>query len=556
MRNKLIIGGGLALIFVLYIPFFIFGENSYLGSPADYLDSNTVWLKILSESGLTFSSNGTPLPNIENQYRVSYGNELDFIYILFNIFSPFYALVINSLLICITGYWSLMRLGKYIAPKIDTLLLALISLTFALLNFWQFGGISTAGAPLIVLIFLKLLRRQRVHLLYYAFTAFYILYSSFIVYGMFLIFLLLICALYSSIIKKKIEVSAFVFVFLLGAGYLVTNYRFILETLQPTFVSNRNIGIAGELIWDIGLKTVFERFWTENGSHAPARHQLMIISFFIYCLISFFLPLKNIRKVILLFCLIVFTCIFSYFNINMIPEIIKALKLDFLYGLTLYRFYFFNGLVWYIIMIFILEDFSKMDKKPITIVAALIIFANLYTVLRINIPYQNIRHSFREHYFSFKDYYMNEEFEKISKLLPKDKSKYRIISYGFDPAAAQYHGFYTADGYFPYYEKSYKKKFRSLISPILSKNPDLMGKYDGYMSQNFVFVDNFVIGQQILQKYSKQPKELMIDKNAAEELSVDYIISSIPLTNDYLVLENSISSKYWGRIYIYNFTND
>jgi len=151
---------------------------------------------------------------------------------------------------------------------------------------------------------------------------------------------------------------------------------------------------------------------------------------------------------------------------------------------------------------------------------------------------------------------MNEEFEKISKLLPKDKSKYRIISYGFDPAAAQYHGFYTADGYFPYYEKSYKKKFRSLISPILSKNPDLMGKYDGYMSQNFVFVDNFVIGQQILQKYSKQPKELMIDKNAAEELSVDYIISSIPLTNDYLVLENSISSKYWGRIYIYNFTND
>lgn len=553
MRNKLIFGGGMVLILILYIPFFIFGENSYLGSPADYLDSNTVWLKILSESGMSFSSNGTPLPNIENQYRVSYGNELDFIYLLFKILTPFYALVINSLIICITGYFSLFTLGKYIAPKIDTLFLVLISITFSVLNFWQFGGISTAGAPLIVLIFLKLLCRQRVHFLYYAFATFYILYSSFIVYGMFLIFLLVICALYSSIIKKKIEVSAFVFVFLLGAGYLVTNYRFILETLHPSFVSNRNIGIAGEMIWDTGVKTVFERFWTENGSHAPARHQFMIFSFFIYCLVSFFLPLKNIRKVILLFCLILFTCIFSYFNINMIPEIIKALKLDFLYGLTLYRFYFFNGLLWYIIMIFILEDFSRINKKPLTIVTTLFIFVNLYTVLRINISYQNIRHSFREYYFSFKDYYMHEEFEKISKLLPEDKTRYRVISYGFDPAAAQYHGYYTADGYFPYYEKSYKQKFRKLITPILNKNTDLQIKYDAYMSQNFVFTDGFRIGEQVLQKYSKKPKELEIDKAAADDLEIKYILSTIPLTNSYLELHNEISSKYWKKIYIYNF---
>lgn len=551
MRNKLIIGSGLAFILLLYIPFFIFGENSYLGSPADYLDSNTVWLKILSESGLSFSANETLLPNIENQYRVSYGNELDFIYLLFNIFTPFYALVINSLLICITGYLSLLTLGKYICSNINILFLTLVSITFALLNFWQFGGISTAGAPLIVIIFLKLLQGQRVHVLYYIFAAFYIFYSTFIVYGMFLIFLLLIGTLYYSIIKKKLNVSAFAFLFLLGAGYLVTNYRFILETLHPTFVSNRNIGIAGELIWETGLKTVFERFWTENGSHAPARHQYIIISFFIYIFISFFVPVKNIRKVILIFCLIVFTCIFSYFNINMIPEIVKALKLDFLFGLTLYRFYFFNGLLWYIILIFILEDVSKMNRKPINIATIFFILINLYTVLRINIPYQNIRHSFREYYFSFKDYYMHEEFEKISKLLPKDKTRYRIISYGFDPAAAQYHGFYTADGYFPYYEKSYKKKFRSLILPILSKNLDLMGKYDGYMSQNFIFTDGFTIGEQVLQKYSKAPKELEIDQEVADDLKIEYVFSAIPLTN--LKLHKEIPSTYWKRIYIYKF---
>lgn len=553
MKNKAIYLIPLIFLIPLYLPFFIFGENSYLGSPADYLDSPAVWLKILSESGLSFSANHIPLPNIENQFRVNYGNELDFIYVLYKIFTPFYALVINSLLISITAYLSLISLGKYISPKINNVLLIIVSITFALLNFWQFGGISTAAAPIIILIFLKTLKGERIHFLYYMFAAFYIFYSSFIVYGMFLIFLLVICTLCNSISTKKIQFSAFIFVLLLGVGYLVTNYRFILETLHPTFVSNRNIGITGELIWKTGLKTVFERFWTENASHAPARHQFMIIAFIIYCIIAFFIPLKNIRKAITLFCLIVFTCFSSYFNINMFPEIVKALKLDFLFGLTLYRFYFFNGLLWYIILIFILEDFSKMNKKTINIAVIFFLLANLYTVLRINIPYQNIRHSFRQYYFSFKDYYMNEEFEEISKLLPKDKSKYRVISYGFDPAAAQYHGYYTADGYFPYYEKSYKQKFRKLITPILNKNTDLQIKYDAYMSQNFVFTDGFRIGEQVLQKYSKKPKELEIDKAAADDLEIKYILSTIPLTNSYLELHNEISSKYWKKIYIYNF---
>lgn len=552
----MIIGSGMIFIIVLYFPFFIFGENSYLGYPADYLDSNSVWMKILSESGLSFSANSTPLPNIENQFRVSYGNELDFIYLLYKILTPFYALVVNSLLISLTGYVSLLSLGKYLCPKINTILLVIVSLTFALLNFWQFGGISTAATPIIILILLKLLRYQRIHFFYYVFAVFYILYSSFIVYGMFLIFLLGIFTIYYSVTNKKINKSAFAFLCLLVMGYLITNYRFIMETVNPTFVSNRNIGIAGELIWKTGLETVFTRFWTENSDHAPARHQFIVASFFIYCISSFFIPLKNIKKTVAIFCLIIFTCFFSYFNINLFPGLIKALKLDFMFGLTLYRFYFFNGLLWYIILIFILEDLSSMDKKAITITAVLFLFVNFYTVLRINVPYQNIRHSFREYYFSFKDYYMIEEFKEISKLLPEDKSKYRVISYGFDPAAAQYHGFYTADGYFPYYEKSYKNKFRKLITPILNRNPELRIKYDSYMGQNFVFTDNFVIGQQVLQKYSKEPKELLIDKDAITELHINYIFSTIPLTNVYLTPYKVIHSKYWQYVYIYKVTSD
>lgn len=552
IKKNIFFIGGLLTIIILYLPFFFFGENSYLGSSMDYLDSNVVWMKILSESGQSFSPNATLLPNIEHQFRVSYGNELDFIYLLFNIFTPFFALVINSLLIAITGYFSLFKLGEYITPTINKICLFLICLTFALLNFWQFGGISTAGCPLIILVFLKLIKKEKISYLLILFVGFYIFYSNFIVYGMFLVFLLSVAVLYFAIKTRNLNRRAILMICLIFIGYLITNYRFLAETIRPTFISNRNIGIAGEIDWHTGFSIVWERFWTENAVHSPAMHQLMIITFIGYFIFGLFRKLVNYKTVLILFVFITFNVFFSYFNVNVFPGLFKALKLDFVFGLTLYRFYFFNGLLWYIILILIVADLNKIIKrKDVQLVIIIPLLLNLYLVTRINIPYQNIRHTFREYYFSYSDYYMIKEFQLIDSLMPKDKSKYKVISYGFDPAAAQYNGYYTADGYFPYYEKSYKQKFRKLITPILNNNIELRGKYDSYMSQNFVFVDNFDIGQQILQKYSKQPKELMIDKYVAQELNIDYVFSSIPLTNDYLVLENSIRSKYWEKIYVY-----
>ena len=76
------------------------------------------------------------------------------------------------------------------------------------------------------------------------------------------------------------------------------------------------------------------------------------------------------------------------------------------------------------------------------------------------------------------------------------------------------------------------------------------------MSQNFIFVDTFVVGQQVFQKYSKDPKPLKVNPKMLKELDVQYLFSSIPLTNDYLHQIKVISSKYWGNIYIYKIDID
>lgn len=547
---------GFIIIISLYLPFFIFGENSYLGSPADYLDSNAVWLKILSESGLSFAPNNTPLPNIENQFRVSYGNELDFIYLLFKIFTPYYALVINSLIISLTAFISLSVLAKNITPQINKILLLIISLTFALLNHWQFGGISIVGSPIIILVCILLVQKQKVPLSFYIFSLFFLLYSSFIIYGMFLIFLILVCAAYLFIKTRKINFNLIIYIAIITVGYLLINYRFITETLSPSFVSNRPSGLPAEIALMRDWKILLERFVDGHGSHAVSRQHGILIIFIIYCLSAFFIKFKHLKKVLLIFGLIVFFVLFSYINFNLLPGVIKALHLDFIYGLTLYRFFFYNGVLWYIILIFITEDFGNTAYRK-TVIPLLILglTVNFYTVLRINTPYQNIRHSFREYYYSFKDYYMISEFKEIDKILPENKSDYRVISYGFDPAASQYNGYFTADGYLNFYEGNQKKKFGKLIVPLLEDNKVLKEKHNSWMHQNFVFTDNFTVGEQVLQKYSKERRSLPVDENGLRALHVNYVLSSIPLNNFYLKEIKSIESKHWSKIYIYQVLN-
>ena len=163
IKSNIIVVFCFFIIITLYIPLFINGEDSYIGSSMDYLDSNVVWMKILAESNLAFAPNITPLPNIENQYRVNYGNELDFIFILFKIFPPYYALIINSFLITATGYFSMYKFGKFITPKTNSTFLSLVALSFSLLHFWQFGGISLAASPYVILIFLKIIRKIKLN---------------------------------------------------------------------------------------------------------------------------------------------------------------------------------------------------------------------------------------------------------------------------------------------------------------------------------------------------------------------------------------------------------
>lgn len=543
---------GLIFLSVLYIPFFIFGENSYPGSPADYLDSNTVWLKILSESGLSFAPNNAPLPNIQDQLRVSYGNEIDFIYLLFKIFTPFYALILNSLLISFTAYISLYQLAKYITPKVSSVFTTIVCLNFAVLNHWQFGGVSIAGSPLIILICLKLVHNEKISFRYYIFTFFYIVYSSFIIYGMFLIFMISVTALTYFISRKTFSYKLLIYLSAIIAAYLLTNYRFVLEIMHPSFVSTRPIGMAPGIDYNLAPQILWERFFKGHDSHAVSRHRFILILFVVYAFAGIFTKLKNLKKCLWLFSLIIFFVIISYFNFNLFPGVVKKLHLDFIYGLTLYRFFFYNGVLWFIIFLLILEDAGRLKYSEIFIsLMTVFCVVNFYTVLRINIPYQNIRHSFRAYYYSFKDYYMTNEFREIQKFLPLDKSSYRVISYGFDPAAAQYNGFYTADGYFNFYAKSQKEKFSKLISPILESNPELKQKHDVWMNQNFVFTDHFKIGEQILQKYSKKPRLFPVDYKALKELKIKYVFSSIPLQDYYLKEIREVRSKYWSKIYIY-----
>ena len=149
----------LALIFVFlyFLPFFIFQQNSYV-LIADNLDGEFVNIKTLAESPYTFGQTGA-FPNImDGLPRSAMRSGYNLVVVLFSIFPSFWAYVINSILIHVLGFfgmWILLR--DHIYKNEDNEVSMLVALSFGLLPFYTIFGFSVAGMPFVFWAFLNLL---------------------------------------------------------------------------------------------------------------------------------------------------------------------------------------------------------------------------------------------------------------------------------------------------------------------------------------------------------------------------------------------------------------
>ncbi|MBD8084317.1 DUF6044 family protein [Chryseobacterium caseinilyticum] len=539
---------GVVCIILLYLPYLFLQENSFIGNPFDYLNSNVIYMKTVVDNNAAFWDNCTSLPNIMHQYRVNYGSELDFIFLLFVILPPFYAILLNSFLICITAFASFFIAVKHFIPYCNRGILFCCSLLFSLLPFWQFGGISIAGFPLLLLFFNHVWYKKEIRWYFYIFILLYLFYSSLIVYLLFIYFFLFVFFVCKAVSERKVNLLFFIILFSTLIIPLAREYRQILFSLNPCFETNR--GIFYE-IPDIKLSDFFKSI-TEGNQHAAPLHK-PIIALLIFSIIIFRKKLLSDYRFIffLIYILISEVLSIGLAKVILFP-LLDLLHLEFLKGFSLHRFNVVNQFIWYFILVLLLQKIYVSSFVYRKYAISVIIIAVAVNVFKENIPLENIRSAVftdrhRAH-IKYSDYYMLDEYRKIKQILPSDQRRYSVVHYGFDPAASNYHGFITFDGLFPVYSEETNREFNRLIAPLKESDP---ARYAHARFNMYIVPENYKHTHNFLQNYSKKPLQLNIDTRVLYRNNVQYILSTVPLINREFELKSSVQSKFWQMIYIY-----
>ena len=134
------------------------------------------------------------------------------------------------------------------------------------------------------------------------------------------------------------------------------------------------------------------------------------------------------------------------------------------------------------------------------------------------------------HVDSWRKYYAEDLYAEIADAIGRDKSEYRVVSIGVNPAVALFNGFYTVDGYSTDYPLEYKHNFRKIIEDELAANDSIRGYFDNWGNRCFIYTSELGTGFDI---YRGENTEVEIHINTSElkKMGGDYVFSAVKIVN-------------------------
>jgi hypothetical protein len=229
----------------VFVYFLALNGNAFLGYSWDLYDSNVIWLDLMSKNNYFFANSYTTIKEIMELPRISLGSELNFLAILFFLFPPYVALVINMFLIQFVAFIGMfLVLEKYVFNKVNSpFSIFLISITFSFLAFWQPAGFGVAGLPLMMYVFFKIIYENKKYL-YFLYLLILPFYSSLIFSGIFSLasLFLLICVLFKSHrLSRQQFLKGVIILTILFILSLISEYRLIIDSISgnASFISHR-----------------------------------------------------------------------------------------------------------------------------------------------------------------------------------------------------------------------------------------------------------------------------------------------------------------------------
>jgi hypothetical protein len=545
--NKSLTISVLILFFFLLFLWFL-GEDASIRIH-DNLEANIVWYKSLADQHILFANSYTPNETVMQAPRIAFGSEWSLVAWLFVWFKPIIAYNINVSIMSLMAF-----IGTYLFAK-NTLQLSpkiapVIALGFAFLPFLFAAGISTAGQPLLFYCFFELLKKDSkpaffVWLLFILFP----FYSLFIISGLFMMALMLgyMIFKYSQNKQKTNILAGIIALSLLTITYVLVEYRLFFDVLFPSnFISHRVEFVQGNTFAEC-VKAAKNSFITGQNHFQSLHTYLILPTTFIYLIWAWFQskPMKLILFfLILLAGIAIIDGFWNYTGFEIIKNKISILKV-----IQFDRFYSLYPILWLIVFVLIIKQLSNKTGLVLAFGQAFVV---LFSYQAVNDLAKKIL--FKKEYVSYREFYAEDLFSKIKKVLNQDKSiKPKVGMIGLHPAMAQYNEIPTIDGYVVLYSLAYKHQIQEIIQAELNHNKFIKTYFEQWGSRCYLF-DNEAIaaGNGITKNQKCCTDSLAFDFVKLKQMNCNYLLSAVEVKHlsPQLKLLSKVEDSNW-RIWIY-----
>ncbi len=557
IRSYLFLALALAVMVAYFVPFLLLGSNSYI-TIHDNLDGEFVEKYLLVATGKALIFNGNaPIDNIMNGLpRAALPSGLNVSVLLFYVFPPAWAYIVNYILVHIIAFSGMfLLLRKHFLTDDDDYLIALaISVLFFLVPYYTTHGLSAAGQPLLAYAFLNI-RGGRYSWADYLIILLFPLWSNIALIAPFAVTTLLLILVVDWVRSRRLNKSFLVSILLFAAVYIALQYQLIASVLGAgKWLSQRST-------WDrwntlnvhLNLKSSLELFLTTQ-YHSGSFYTLPVI---IATGATLVLLLAKMRRAGLLDVLaigIALICLeFGFYDwiVLWFGRVVPALQ-----TFNASRFYFLLPLLWMLLLALNLRELKRI-KWGMPIVCCLLA-AQAFAMLKFNTEYaDNLRllTGKRFHEPTFKQFFAQDLFAQVDQFIGRPKNSYRVVSIGMHPSVTQFNGFYTLDGYLSTYPLSYKLQFRRIIAKELAKDETIRDYFDGWGNRCYVFTSEFGNDSLFPGKDHMVLHNLQLDTGQLRAMGGEYVISAAYIENSEqhgLRFEKQFSSpgSFWD-IYLY-----
>ena len=543
---------GLFLVTVTVFYLVVGGEARF--EVHDALDLFTPQYMVLKQTG-TFFSGGVNVPflgGIDRDYLPSELSIVSLCYMLLPGLAAHVALYLCKVVIAVSGAYlfakELLLNDTWLRVRDRVLLCAF---AYGILNLYPHHGIAFASLPLLLFLLLKIYRAESVKDAgwWYVPLFLYPFLSYFSFFGFFILLYLALFTGYRALRRAGGAHTLAVALPVLCAGFVVFEYRLFRVMLFSGVPTIRDAMGQTEISFTEALSEA-GRLFLNGQMHTTSVHKYFVLPVCIIYILKIFIrntanrkraasaePLIRRPEKWFLFCLLLVVLQSLVGGLAMFSPLRHAVEtvFPFLKGFQFNRVYFFNPLLWYLMLCVALCDIEKRTGTVLAVIACAV-------ALAVPVPYNSLFHSAYEQYYrahhdgapttnlTYGDFFATPLFEKAKEDIGYDPSEY-AVAYGFYPAVLQYNGISTLDGYHGYYPLAYKELFRRVIAPELATDEAARDYFERFGARCYLQPGAGHAGNMQFRTPDLAPN-LLIDAEALRrDLGCRYVFSRIACEN-------------------------